>query len=675
MTCCCTADPARATLGAPDPGKHVNYVLGMVLGVDDLDQDFAYLDNRVQAVARELVGYGTDRGLAVHVEPTERGPQVRVTAGVAYSPSGEMICVGSDQCAVLNNWLRTNASNVADRLGTANQATLRLYVTLCYRSCLTDKVPIPGEPCRTEDALMSPSRVTDAFSLELRFTPPLQTEEDAVREFVRWLHLVPVVDHSLPDKADDLLGAIRAAASPWLLASPPDPWCGSPPDSPLGSPPDSPLGSLTDSPPGFMLADPPTWLVIPRQYCAEYLRAAFRLWVTELRPVWIARFGGCHAGCAKPAIGDDCVLLAALDVPILLQSPGLWEVSDVDAVHDDQSCRPYLLHARMQQEWLLAMCACCDAQPPLPDLGGDLSGPIDDGTVRKIQGIDVIATGASEKQVLTFAGGSWHPADLPPEPAKTLGGDVQGPLDATRLMAIHTVPVADTPPALNQFLGFDGTNWTPRPIVVPPVAVPALAGDAIGPIGSNLVTGLQAFKVAKPNTADTGAALVFTGADWQLGRFAATGNYVRFPDKETGYAIVAAGRFGFEIDNEVVVVAPFEFAADVAPSRPFANLRSIRVQQSPKLPYVMTFTFDEYADRLAKGILMVKATPGWLPIEPTLPRKFPTPGQRTVKPYQIFFAQFTKPGFQLLITGFGLESLADVHAGEIEIEVGWYPGE
>ena len=249
---CCTADPAGATLGAPDPGKHVNYVLGMVLGVDDLDQDFAYLDNRVQAVARELIGYGTDRGLAVQVEPTARGPQVRVTAGVAYAPSGEMICVGADQCAVLNDWLRTNAQAVADRLGAEDQAMLPLYVTLCYRSCLTDRVPIPGEPCRSEDALMSPSRVTDAFSLELRLSPPRQTEEDAVREFVRWLRLVPVHDQSPPGTVDDLLAAIRAAASSWLLASPPD----SPPGSPLDSPPQSP----PDSPPGFMLADPPAGL-------------------------------------------------------------------------------------------------------------------------------------------------------------------------------------------------------------------------------------------------------------------------------------------------------------------------------------------------------------------------------------------------------------------------------
>jgi len=36
----------------PDPGKHVNYTYGMVLGVDDFTQEFAYLS----AHDRQLAG-------------------------------------------------------------------------------------------------------------------------------------------------------------------------------------------------------------------------------------------------------------------------------------------------------------------------------------------------------------------------------------------------------------------------------------------------------------------------------------------------------------------------------------------------------------------------------------------------------------------------------------------
>ena len=38
---------------AQDPTKHVNYVLGMVLGVDDLTQEFGYLSQRDQWIDPE----------------------------------------------------------------------------------------------------------------------------------------------------------------------------------------------------------------------------------------------------------------------------------------------------------------------------------------------------------------------------------------------------------------------------------------------------------------------------------------------------------------------------------------------------------------------------------------------------------------------------------------------
>src|SRR5437763_106871 len=55
--------PQVAAAPAPDPSKHVNYTLGMVLGVDDFTQEFAYLSGRDQRLARDLLGYGTVSGL------------------------------------------------------------------------------------------------------------------------------------------------------------------------------------------------------------------------------------------------------------------------------------------------------------------------------------------------------------------------------------------------------------------------------------------------------------------------------------------------------------------------------------------------------------------------------------------------------------------------------------
>src|SRR5438128_4517130 len=95
------------TLSEPDPAKRVNYTLGMVLGVDDFTQEFAYLSGRDQLLVRELLGYGTVCGLRVTIEPTDddteriSNPQVRVGSGLAVTPQGQLVGVPAAQCAVL----------------------------------------------------------------------------------------------------------------------------------------------------------------------------------------------------------------------------------------------------------------------------------------------------------------------------------------------------------------------------------------------------------------------------------------------------------------------------------------------------------------------------------------------------------------------------------------------
>jgi hypothetical protein len=79
MTAFSTVSPTPAPL---DPSKHVNFTLGMVLGVDDFGQEFAYHSARDKWLARDLLGAGTVRGLAVTTTTDARGPEVVVAAGV-----------------------------------------------------------------------------------------------------------------------------------------------------------------------------------------------------------------------------------------------------------------------------------------------------------------------------------------------------------------------------------------------------------------------------------------------------------------------------------------------------------------------------------------------------------------------------------------------------------------
>jgi hypothetical protein len=560
--------PSMATPRAtpPDPSKHVNYNLGMVLGVDDFTQEFAYLSERNQRLARDLLGYGTVWGLRVFTETKSRGPRVVVENGVAVSPRGQLIRVPSAQCAYLNDWLNSESTKVelANRLGSPPSDSVTIYVALCYRECPTDKVPSPGEPCRSEEDLLMPSRLTDDFVLELRFTPPDQREEDALRDFVAWLSQIDITDTPGPfTTLQDFLEAVRNAAQ---LT-----------DSPLGSPPD------------FMFGSPPASLRIHTADTCEYLRAAFRLWATELRPRWRPTFdrGGCADGPLSQPDPEECVMLAEVVLPLIRTPTGDWAVDDTSPILVNEERRPFLLHLRFLQEWLLCgrhATTSTVGSPPIagsppseviipgnvvmpetafdqgfnagialeysradhthgtpPDpipvhradpsahaLAGDVTGVIGNTTVARLQNVDVAATSPADAQVLTFvaAQNRWQAANVPSVPAPTTPSNT-----VTSEIAFGQVASAGTSV---QYSRADHTHGTPP--------LPSLAGDVTGAIGNTTVARLRNVNVAA--TAPTpNQVLTFQAGQWQPANLPQPpgGEFVAHPTGEGSYAIVAAG--------------------------------------------------------------------------------------------------------------------------------------
>jgi hypothetical protein len=524
---CFTSQVNGMAVSEPDPTKHVNYNLGMVLGVDDFTQEFAYLSGRDQWMARDLIGYGTARGLKVTVGTDVKGPRVMVEPGVAVSPKGQMICVPSAQCAYLNQWLAANAREVNEKLQSPLRSDLKIYVVLCYRHCETDKVPIPGEPCRSEEDLTAPSRLSDDFQLELRFEAPNQREEEALRDFVAWFRLIQISDSVVsPDPMLDFEAAIREAARPWL--------------SPLTSSIDSPL----DSPPSdFMFGSPPATLQIPASEAIDYMRAAFRIWTTELRPKWIGRWHGCVPDRPGEMSFDEenCVMLAALNIPVLPASPGgdfVVDDSPIPGVEVDESKRPSLVHLRMLQEWLLvrehqdrqvspsddvvtetefgkvesagtssaySRADHTHGTPALPDLSGDVVGSIAAATVGGIQGVAVAPTAPTNGQALMFsnADSAWKPTDLPSGDGDvSLNGDVVGSASDTTVQALQKTAVAATTPADKQVLTFDSAinSWTPADPSPAPIVPPSsdLVGDVVGPLGANQIDNIQTVPIDLP---------------------------------------------------------------------------------------------------------------------------------------------------------------------------------
>lgn len=312
---CCSPFTAVATGATPDPSRHVNFTTGMVLGVDDYRQEFAYHAARDKWIVREFLGYGTLSGLAVSLESDASGPRIRVTPGAAAAPSGQLICVGREQCGGINAWLAR--ADVAEKLRTLtdgtldpDHATLSLFLTLRYVDCAVAEVPIPGEPCRSDEALMAPSRIADDYLLRFDFDPPAMTE--ALAGPVLDAFWASIINGPINNQAafDD---AVRRATLQLQLA--------------LGVyPADAPAPVAADLQPLGMTGD-----ALP-----AFRAAIKRLWVTKLRPQLAAqRCGG------TPGSANDCVLLARLTVPVV-RVANHWEV-DPAGVLLDESDRPLLL--------------------------------------------------------------------------------------------------------------------------------------------------------------------------------------------------------------------------------------------------------------------------------------------------------------------------------------------
>lgn len=325
--------PATPDAVAPDPSKHVNYTFGMLLGVDDFKQEFAYLAGRDQWMARDLIGYGTISGLKVSLDVAVKGPRVSVSCGDALSPKGQMIRVCPSQCAYLNDWLNANQTDVQAVLGTSPPGSMiKLWLALCYRDCPVDPVPIAGEPCRSADDLMAPSRLVDDFRLELRLTQPLQQEEDAIRDFVLWLDQIQITDAAgtFPTIAQ-FEDALRTALIPVS----------------------SPLNPATY----FHFGSPLSQFHIHPSQVGDYLKSAFRIWVTEIRPMFHSGWSSPNCSCAgetsQTSPPEDCLVLAEVDVPVVNIGPGQnWQVDSARQTALDESQRPILLHTRLLQEWM-----------------------------------------------------------------------------------------------------------------------------------------------------------------------------------------------------------------------------------------------------------------------------------------------------------------------------------
>ena len=159
---------AAAWAAAPDHGdpacalQRVNYVSGMLLGVDDFRVEQDYFRTRLNRHNRRLHGSGIADGLAVTVEDGTNGtngpnfPQVTVAPGFALDRHGNEICV--DAPVVL----------------TLPAQTAALFVQLSYAEQPCGRVPVANtDPLDTAggETTAQASRIAETFNASLATEP------------------------------------------------------------------------------------------------------------------------------------------------------------------------------------------------------------------------------------------------------------------------------------------------------------------------------------------------------------------------------------------------------------------------------------------------------------------------------------------------------------------------
>jgi hypothetical protein len=304
---------------ALDPHKRVRYSHGLVLGVGELSTEQNFLLGLHYSHNRRLHGYGTGAGLGLEIRELADGPECVVNPGWGVDPRGRDICVHEAQCAKLNQWLlqEQQAGDFSPPLDTSGVSTVQAYVVLCYHECETDSVPIPVGPCLSLDKAMVPSRIEQSFELRLSSQPPLQAEEDAMRRLGDILSRVTIAtgDGGATD-ADEIVAEVRS-----LLTAAPS------------------VGSIPSVPNDFVL-DP--------AFAEEILRAALRVFITEVRPQLVPDGGACLNGPRDEA----CLLLGRLVFDVTTGSSGLAVVPGTVIV--DERRRPLLFSSRLLQEAMLS---------------------------------------------------------------------------------------------------------------------------------------------------------------------------------------------------------------------------------------------------------------------------------------------------------------------------------
>ena len=212
--CKCADVASRAT---PDPRKHVNFSSReWCWAPTTCNRTSFYNRHQRNWLAREAIGYGTL--LAACTWTCRRWIPPRASRSPCppappLSPRGQLIRVVPRQCATLNTWLdleKTQAALQAQGVPLAGSAQARVYVVLSASA--TARWTRCQSLANPAVARIRPWRRRASWMISgsnCASTPPAQKEEDAIRDVVEWLRQVRILPGS------------DGGSKAWTISSPP----------------------------------------------------------------------------------------------------------------------------------------------------------------------------------------------------------------------------------------------------------------------------------------------------------------------------------------------------------------------------------------------------------------------------------------------------------------------
>jgi hypothetical protein len=296
------------SLTLPDPFKRVHYRFGMVMGVDEFEQEQAYFLARGHQHNLSLHGYGTAWGLKV----TAIGSRILISPGLAISPRGREIRVATPYEAELNQWLGSSNHFQMVRRAPMHGGHCACYVLLRPLTVGTDPVNVPVTPGHPPEAKAA-SRILDTFEILFSLKQPSQWEEEAVRQVGALLSRIQVTKDRETVTPHQVAAMVRA----------------------LGAPTERADGTRQQ-------ADQPLEgaLYVHPDHIDTFLQTIIRVWVTEVRPSHLPD------DLETGAQAETDVLIARLEFQLNAQG----EAYDIHVVEEE---RPLLVETRLLREFVM----------------------------------------------------------------------------------------------------------------------------------------------------------------------------------------------------------------------------------------------------------------------------------------------------------------------------------